>query len=81
MPVVASDVDGLPEALARGGGVLVAPGSPVELAGAVERLLGSASERSRLAREGRAAAEYFSVDRLVERTIDVYRSMAHFQGP
>ena len=42
VPVVASDVDGLPEALARGGGVLVPPGSPVELAGAVERLLGSA---------------------------------------
>lgn len=81
VPVVASDVDGLPEALAWGGGVLVPPGSAVELASAVERLLGSASERSRLAVDGRAAADYFSVDRLVERTIDVYRSMAHFQGP
>jgi glycosyltransferase involved in cell wall biosynthesis len=81
VPVVASNVDGLPEALARGGGVLVPPESPVELAAVVERLLGSASERSKLAAEGRAAADYFSVDRLVERTIDVYRSLAHFQGP
>jgi len=80
VPVVASDVDGLPEALARGGGVLVPPESPVELAAAVERLLGNAPERSRLAAEGRAAAEYFSVDRLVERTVDVYRSLAHYQG-
>jgi glycosyltransferase involved in cell wall biosynthesis len=80
VPVIASDVDGLPEALAKGGGVLVQPDSPVELASAVERLLNSAPERARLGAEGRAAADYFSVDRLVERTVDVYRSMAHYQG-
>ena len=61
VPVVATDVDGLPEALARGGGMLVPSESPVELAAVVERLLGNAAERSRLAAEGRAAAEYFSV--------------------
>lgn len=77
VPVVASDVDGLPEALARGGGILVPPESPVELAGVVGRLLDSAAERSRLGEQGRAAAAYFSLDQLVERTAAVYRSIEH----
>ena len=77
VPVVASNVDGLPEALARGGGVLVPPDSPAELAAAVQRLLDSRPERIRLGTEGRAAATQFSVGRLVERTFDVYRSLGH----
>ncbi|MGH7593415.1 MAG: glycosyltransferase [Gemmatimonadales bacterium] len=80
VPVIASNAGGLADALAHGGGVLVPVDSPVELAGAVEHLLGNAAERARLAAEGRAAAGYFSVDRLVERTVDVYRSVTHSPG-
>ena len=80
VPVVASNVDGLPEALARGGGVLVPPESPVELSRAVGRLLDDALERARLGAEGRIAATWFSLDLLVERTLDVYRSLEHLPG-
>lgn len=80
IPIVATTAGGLPEALAWGGGVLVPPGSPVELATAVGRLLDDAVERQRLGAAGRVAAEQFSVDRLVQRTLDVYRSVAQTQG-
>ena len=80
VPVVASNVDGLPEALAQGGGVLVPPASPLELAAAVRRLLEDGAERARLGAEGRVAAQQFGIARLVERTLDVYRSVAQTQG-
>ena len=80
VPVVATTAGGLPEALAWGGGVLVPPGSAVELAAAVGRLVDDPAERRRLGEAGRAAAEQFSVDRLVQRTLDVYRSVAPTQG-
>ncbi|MGY1690877.1 glycosyltransferase [Geodermatophilus sp. SYSU D01105] len=44
-PVVATDVDGLTEVLRGGGGLLVPPGSPDALAGALERLLTDTSAR------------------------------------
>lgn len=80
VPVVAADVGGLPDALAHGGGVLVPADSPRELAAAVERLLGDAVEYRRLSTAGRAAADFFSLDRLVNATIAVYRSLAPFPG-
>lgn len=80
VPIVATTAGGLPEALAHGGGVLVPPGSPVELAAAVGRLLDDAVERQRLGAAGRVAAGHFSVERLVQRTLDVYRSVAQTQG-
>ena len=80
VPIVATTAGGLPEALAHGGGVLVPPGSPAELAAAVGRLLDDAAERQRLGAAGRLAAGHFSVERLVQRTLDVYRSVAQTQG-
>jgi glycosyltransferase involved in cell wall biosynthesis len=79
VPVVATTAGGLPEALAHGGGVLVPPGSPRELAAAIGRLLDDQAERRRLGDAGRVAAGHFSVDRLVQRTLDVYRSVAQTQ--
>ncbi len=75
VPVVAAAVDGLSEALAGGGGVLVAPGDPAALAAAVDRLLGDPAERARIGAAGIEAARAFGVDRLVERTVAVYRSI------
>ena len=80
VPVVATRVGGLPDALAHGGGVLVAPNSPVELAEAVARLLEDGAEREQLGHAGRIAAKEFGVDRLVQQTLDVYRSVAQTQG-
>lgn len=80
VPVVASTAGGLPEALAHGGGVLVRPGSATELSAALGRLLDDEAERRRLGATGRLAAEQFSIDRLVQRTLDVYRSVAQTQG-
>ena len=80
VPVVATNRGGLPDALAHGGGVLIAPNSPVELAGAVARLLDSPDERDRLAAAGRIAADNFGIEQLVQRTLDVYRSVALTPG-
>lgn len=79
IPVVATRAGGLPDALAHGGGVLVAA-EPVELSGAVARLLSGAVARTRLAEAGPVAAREFSVERLVQRTLDVYRSVAGSRG-
>lgn len=75
VPVVAADTGGLPEALAGGGGVLVPPGDPAALAGAVAALLRDPARREALGAEGRAAARDFAIPRLVTRTLDVYRSL------
>jgi L-malate glycosyltransferase len=80
IPVVATAVGGLPDALAHGGGVLVPAGSPMELAGAVARLLDDGPARERLGQAGRIAAAEFSVAKLVQRTLDVYRSVAQTPG-
>lgn len=76
VPVVASRTGGLPESLAAGGGMLVPPGDPGALAQAVARVLDDPALHERLSGDGRAAAEGFSVTRLVSRTLDVYRSLA-----
>ena len=75
IPVVATAVGGLPDALAAGGGLLVASGDPAALADGVASLLDDAPRRTALGAAGRAAAAGFGVDRLVERTLAVYRSL------
>jgi glycosyltransferase involved in cell wall biosynthesis len=75
VPVVASDVDGLPEALAWGGGVLVPPEDPQALAAAVERILADPALHASLSTAGTSAARHFGTDQLVAGTLDVYRSI------
>ena len=75
VPVIASDVGGLPEALSGGGGRLVAAGDPHQLAVAVSRLLAHPEERTELAAAGRVGVRRFAISRLVDRTLDVYRSL------
>ena len=66
LPVVASGISGIPELVDDGwNGLLVPPGDPAALAGALQRLAVSASLRGRLGAEGR---------RTVERGFDVERS-------
>ncbi|MFH1689835.1 MAG: glycosyltransferase [Candidatus Eisenbacteria bacterium] len=75
LPVVATDVGGIPEIVRDGEtGLLVPPGDPVALARAVCTMLTDASLAARLSEAGtRLVREEFSVDRMVESTEDLYR--------
>src|SRR5439155_26497355 len=65
VPVVASEVGGLPEVVARGG-VLVPPGEPVALGAAVGDLLDDSDRRSALSKEALAGADRFDPERSTE---------------
>ena len=72
-PIVASDLPGYRN-VARPDvhGVLVPPGDPVALAGALTRVLGDGALRRRLVEAGDARANEFSMDRLAERYLQLY---------
>ena len=82
LPVVASDVGGVAEAVADGEtGLLVAPGDVDALAGALERLLADAALRRAMGSAGRArAASHFDLARFRAAHVQVYeRALA--EGP
>jgi glycosyltransferase involved in cell wall biosynthesis len=74
LPVVASGVGGVPEAVSDGEtGLLVPPGRPAELAAALRRVLDDRSLRVRLGAEARLAYEdRFGIERVVSETVSVY---------
>jgi glycosyltransferase involved in cell wall biosynthesis len=57
IPAIATRTGGLPELLGGGAGVLAPPADPDALAGALERVLGSAGLRAELGRAGRRRIE------------------------
>ncbi len=66
VPVVSTNVGGIPELLRDGAGIVVQPKDPPALADAVERLLGDPELRKRLSKEGRRRVdEEFSVKSVV----------------
>ena len=72
--VVASDVDGLPEAVDHGeAGLLVTPGDSAGLAAALDRLLSSPEELARLRERSLIGVERFSAARMAVDTEAVYR--------
>jgi glycosyltransferase involved in cell wall biosynthesis len=77
-PAVATAVDGVPEVLVDGEtGFLVAPHDPHALAERLVRLLKEPALRARMGAAGLARARTtFTVDRMVEETLDVYRRLA-----
>jgi glycosyltransferase involved in cell wall biosynthesis len=77
LPIVASRVGGIPEAVRDGEtGLLVEPGNPVELARALTCLLGDAALRQRLGQAGRRwVEEAFSADLMVDGNLAVYREL------
>ena len=82
VPIVATTAGGLPEAVRDGtDGILVPPGDPSALATAVAALLRDRYRAHALAAEAskRVEAE-FSVDRMVEETIAVYRAVRVERG-
>jgi glycosyltransferase involved in cell wall biosynthesis len=83
VPVVASAVGGLVEAVADGEtGILVPPRDPEALAAAVARVLLDGGLRSRLGAAGKArVGERFSVKAMVEGTRTVYERMVKGEPP
>jgi glycosyltransferase involved in cell wall biosynthesis len=77
-PVIASDAGGNRELVhAEMDGLLVPPLDRAAWATAIERLLGDAELAARLGRSARETARVtFSLDRTVERTVALYRSLA-----
>ena len=69
VPVVATRAGALPE-IAGDAAILVEPGSPVELAGGIERAL---ADRERLVAAGFERAKQFTWAETAERTLAVYR--------
>jgi glycosyltransferase involved in cell wall biosynthesis len=76
LPVVASGVDGVPEAVEDGEtGVLVPPGDAERLADALIGLLRDPAKAEAMGRRGRARVEaHFSAERMVEETQAVYEA-------
>jgi glycosyltransferase involved in cell wall biosynthesis len=76
LPIIASACDGIPEDLNDGvDALLVPPGEPVRLAGALAALLADGDLRARLATAGRLAYEQrFSAARFTEALAGVYAS-------
>jgi glycosyltransferase involved in cell wall biosynthesis len=75
VPVVQPAHGSFPELVeATGGGLLVAPNDPAELARALRRLIDHPDERAALARHGReAVGKRFTARAMAEATVDVYR--------
>ena len=78
VPVVATAAGGIPEAVYDGvTGRLVPPGHPDALATALVGVLEDAGRRRALGEAGRRRfSEQFTVDRMVDATLDVYRDLA-----
>ena len=77
LPVVATDVGGTAEAVVDGAtGVLVPPRDAGALGAAIGELLADPARRERLGAGARPrAAEHFTVDQMVEGTIQVYQRL------
>ncbi len=73
LPVVASRVDGIPEALSDGEtGFLVPPRDPAAIAGALARLMSDAALRERMGRAAHEFARKFDVNETGGKLLNVY---------
>lgn len=75
LPVVASEVGGLPEIVDGGVGRLVPPGEPLALAEAVVAVLRSPDRAALGAEARRRVVERWSNDRLAEHHLEIYREL------
>ena len=76
LPVVASDVGGIPDVVRHGEtGLLVPPGDVPALTAALDRLVADAGLRARLAAGARARSHDYSWPHLAARVAEVYREV------
>lgn len=81
VPVIATDLEGVREIVEDGRDALLVPaGDPDRLAAAIRRAVSDADLRRSLAAAGRARVKEFSSDRMVERTLEVYRQVLEKTG-
>lgn len=82
VPVIASDVGGIPDTLTAQTGVLVPPGDVAELAGALVRVAADDGGRRRMGRAARERYEkLFSPQAVVPTLLNVYRRVAGARAP
>jgi glycosyltransferase involved in cell wall biosynthesis len=75
-PAIVTRVGGNVEAVEDGrNGLVVPPHDPQALGAAIMELHNSPERRQAMARESASRAEYFSVNRWVDETLDVYREL------
>lgn len=76
VPIAATRAGGIPEFVIDGDtGLLSPPGDASALAGNIVQLISNPDLAASLAARARTRVEEFSVDRMVERTIEVYRTL------
>ncbi len=77
VPIIASRVGGIPEAVRDGEtGLLVAPGNPAALAAGIRQLLADPALRQKLGRAGRQWVEQaFAAELMIEGNLQVYREL------
>ncbi|HET9515573.1 MAG TPA: glycosyltransferase [Gemmatimonadales bacterium] len=75
IPVIATAVGGIPEALGGGGGILVPPGDAPALARVVESIESDPARRMQLSQEARRAVKHFDLGPMVDRVSVLYRSV------
>lgn len=83
LPVVGTNVDGVPEVVRDGdNGLLIQPGNPVSLAEAVNRLLGDEVLRQRMASRSRElVSSVFHVDTMCQSMLALYRRLLAQREP
>ncbi len=75
VPVVSSDVIGLPELVRNGAGLLSPPGDPEALASAIERIIQlSPAARDEMGQAGRRIVEEFDARKGTQRLLDLIRA-------
>ncbi len=80
VPVVASNVGGIPEAVTAECGVLVPPGDPMTLAETIVRLVGDEPMLRAMSAAARTRARRFDVAVTVDKTLQVYRGLLEESG-
>jgi glycosyltransferase involved in cell wall biosynthesis len=83
LPVVASRIDGLTEVVVdRRTGLLIPPDDPAALARAIDTLSADRTLARRMGAQGRRRVqEFFGVERMIDRTIEVYEGVLRRGGP
>ncbi|HEY5060228.1 MAG TPA: glycosyltransferase family 4 protein [Gemmatimonadaceae bacterium] len=81
LPVAATRAGGIPEVITDGvSGLLAPPRDPAALGEAIARLVTDPELRARLRGNARARAVEFSVERMTDRTIEVYEEVLNGTG-
>jgi len=76
VPVVASDLDGIREIVEDGTEAILVPAGDAErLARAVQKIAAAPGLRAELTARGRERVREFSMDRMVERTLEIYQQV------